>query len=77
LVPKERAVMAMGIFATMRVVAGEAIAIAITGAILLALSQAGLRESGSMQRRHQSSLLPWPTAWSVGISEGPRHPDRL
>jgi len=42
-VPKERAGMATGIFATMRV-AGEAIAIAITSAILLALSQAGLRD---------------------------------
>jgi MFS family permease len=42
-VPKERAGMATGIFGTMRV-AGEAIAIAITSAILLAFSQAGLKE---------------------------------
>jgi len=42
-VPKERAGMATGIFGTMRV-AGEAIAIAVTSAVLLALSQSGLRE---------------------------------
>lgn len=40
-VPKERAGMAMGIFATMRV-AGEAIAIAIIAAVMLALTQGAL-----------------------------------
>ncbi|RJF89293.1 MFS transporter [Oleomonas cavernae] len=43
-VPTERAGMAVGIFATARV-AGESIAIAVTGAILLGFTQAGLRDA--------------------------------
>lgn len=43
-VPKERAGMAIGIFATMRV-AGEAVALAIVGAMLVALTQSSLQDT--------------------------------
>ncbi|RJF88948.1 MFS transporter [Oleomonas cavernae] len=46
-VPKERAGMAVGIFATARV-AGESIAIAVTGAVLLGFAQAGLVRAGKL-----------------------------
>ncbi|MGU7769518.1 MFS transporter [Burkholderia sp. MR1-5-21] len=45
-VPKERAGMATGIFSTTRV-AGEGIALAIAGAVLAALAQAGLRAASA------------------------------
>ncbi len=60
-VPKERAGMATGIFSTMRV-AGEAIAIAIAGAVLVAATQADLHNTltavDAANQAHLPALIP-------------------
>ena len=65
-VPKERAGMATGIFSTTRV-AGEGIALAIAGAVLAALAQAGLRAAGVAGAESAAGGAPDATATSDAI----------
>lgn len=70
-VPKERAGMAIGIFATMRV-AGEAVALAIVGAMLVALTQSNLQDtltaSGAQAAQIASTIAGGANGASSAVS---------